>query len=166
MTELHPDLVIVRPLLGTWTGRGHGEYPTIDPFDFAESVTFGHVGKPFLTYQQRTRSLGTTGAPGMPMHAESGYWRFPSPGCVELVLSHPTGIVEVEEGTIEVDLHGRIVVELATTQITGSSSAKDVSGLERTFVVHDDVIEYTVRMAAVGEPMQHHLAARLEREPT
>jgi hypothetical protein len=164
MTELHPDLVAVRTLLGTWSGRGHGEYPTIEPFDFAESVTFGHVGKPFLSYQQRTRSIGTPGSPGMPMHAESGYWRFPAPGRVELVLSHPTGVVEIEEGTVELMLDGAIVVELATTQVIRSASAKEVTGLERTFRIRDDVIEYTVRMAAVGEPMQHHLAARLERE--
>lgn len=164
MVELHPALRHVEHLLGTWSGRGHGEYPTIEPFDFAESITFGHVGKPFLAYQQRTRSLGTAGSPGHPMHAESGYWRFPGPGLVEVVLSHPTGVVEIEEGTIEVALDGSIAIELATTQVVRTSTAKQVAGLERRFTIRDDVLEYEVRMAAVGLPMQHHLAARLERE--
>ena len=164
MTELHPDLAAVRSLLGTWSGRGHGEYPTIQPFDFAESITFEHVGKPFLSYRQRTRSIGTPGTPGLPMHAESGYWRFPSAGRVELVLSHPTGVVEVEEGTIELSLDGAIVVELATTQVIRTTSAKEVTGLERTFRIRGDVIEYSLRMAAAGHPMQYHLSARLERE--
>ena len=165
MTALHPDLAHVGCLLGTWSGRGRGEYPTIDTFDFVESITFGHVGKPFLAYQQRTRSIGSDAEPARPMHAESGYWRFPAPGRVELVVSHPTGIVEVEEGTVELALDGAIVIELATTHVIGSSSAKEVTALTRRFRVEGDAIDYVVEMAAVGRPLQHHLAARLEREP-
>ena len=164
MVALHPDLAHVAQLLGTWSGTGHGEYPTIEPFEYAESVTFGHVGKPFLAYSQRTRSIGSDAAPPAPMHAETGYWRFPAPGRVEVVLSHPTGVVEIEEGSIGLALDGSLLIELATTQVALSSSAKPVTGLERTFRVTGDTIEYTVRMAAVGVPMQHHLAATLVRE--
>jgi hypothetical protein len=165
VSALHPDLSHVVGLVGTWSGRGSGRYPTIAPFDYFESITFGHVGKPFLSYSQRTRSLGAPGEPARPMHAESGFWRFPSPGCVEVVLSHPTGVTEIDEGSIEIALDGTIVIELASVAIGLTSSAKPVAGLERTFRVDGDVIEYEVRMAAVGLPLQHHLAARLEREP-
>ena len=164
MTSLHQNIAHVAGLLGTWSGEGHGEYPTIDPFDYAESVTFTHVGKPFLAYQQRTRSLGTPTQPGQPMHAESGYWRFPAPGRVEVVLSHPTGVIELEEGTIVVSLDGTIVIELATTNVVFSSTAKSVTGVQRIFRIRDDTIEYDLRMAAVGLPMQHHLSARLVRQ--
>lgn len=164
MPPLHPQLASVECLLGTWTGRGRGEYPTIDPFDYAESITFTHVGKPFLAYSQRTRSLGGGGAPSQPMHAESGYWRFPAPGRVELVLSHPTGVVEIEEGTLGVRLDGSILIELTTTTVALSSTAKDVSAIQRRFHVHGDTIDYTVAMAAVGAPLQHHLRATLHRE--
>jgi hypothetical protein len=161
---LHPQIAAVERLLGTWTGRGRGEYPTIQPFEYAESITFSHVGKPFLAYVQRTRSLGGPGTPSQPMHAESGYWRFPEPGRVEVVLSHPTGVVEIEEGSLEVRLDGSIVIELETSTVARSSSAKEVSALRRRFDVHGDTIDYTVAMAAVGEPLQHHLAATLHRE--
>ncbi len=164
MPAIHPDLAPVATLMGTWTGTGHGEYPTIDAFDYVESITFGHVGKPFLSYVQRTRSIGSSTAPAMPMHAESGYWRFPGAGRVEIVLCHPTGVVEIEEGTIELQLDGTIVIDIGSTHVAGTSTAKEVARLERTFRVTGDTIEYRVRMAAVGLPLQHHLAATLVRD--
>jgi hypothetical protein len=164
MANLHPDLAPVAALIGTWSGSGFGEYPTIETFRYAEAVTFSHVGKPFLSYTQRTRSLGDDHRPGAPMHAESGYWRFPSPGRVEVVLAHPTGVTEVQEGTIELGLDGSIVIDLRTVDIGLTATAKSVSALARTFRLRDDELSYDVRMAAVGIPLQHHLAATLHRD--
>ncbi|HEY5662751.1 MAG TPA: FABP family protein [Ilumatobacter sp.] len=164
MPELHPDLRHVSTLVGTWTGTGRGTYPTIEPFDYAESVTFGHVGKPFLAYQQRTRSLGAGGRPGQPMHAESGYWRFPTTGRVEAVLSHPTGVAEIDEGTIEVAIDGALIMHLTSTHVALSATAKTVTSIERMLRVHGDTLTYRVGMAAVGLPLQVHLTGTLVRE--
>lgn len=157
MPELHPDIAGLAPLLGVWSGRGAGEYPTIEPFGYTEQISFDHVGKPFLTYLQKT-----TDDDGRPLHAETGYLRVPSPGRAEWVLAHPNGITEIEEGTLTIA--GPVIeLELTTTAVGRTSSAKDVAALSRSIRVDGDELVYSLRMAAMGQPMQHHLAATLHK---
>jgi hypothetical protein len=160
MVALHPDVEILSPLLGTWEGRGRGEYPTIDAFEYLESVTFGHVGKPFLTYTQRTRAADD----GRPLHAETGYLRTPGDNRVELVIAHPTGITELDEGSLEITTGG-LVLTLGSTTIGLSGSAKTVTAVERQIELDGDGLRYRVAMAAVGHPLTHHLQAHLARTP-
>ena len=151
---------MLRPLIGNWTGVGRGDYPTIEAFDYLEEVTFSHVGKPFLAYSQRTRSPA-----GAPMHAETGYLRVPAPGRIELMLAHPTGITEIDEGTVTAHDGGTIVIDVHSTTIALSGTAKDVFAVAREVRVNGDELSYTVSMAAVGHPLQQHLRATLRRRP-
>lgn len=152
---LHPDLAPIAWLVGTWSGEGRGEYPTIEPFEYLETVTFAHVGKPFLAYQQRTRS-----PEGAPMHAESGYLRCPGGGDqIEWLVTMPTGHVEVAEGAI-----ADRSIRLRTTLVVATPSAKAVTELERDLELDGDVLRYDLRMAAVGQPLTHHLTAQLRRQ--
>jgi hypothetical protein len=159
VADVHPGIAVLAPLLGTWAGRGAGEYPTIEPFGYVEEITFGHAGKPFLTYDQRTNACDD----GRPLHAESGYVRVPSPGRVEWVVAHPTGITEIEEGTLSVE-GNKIEMDLHATSIGRTASAKDVTALGRSIRVDGDELTYTLRLGAVGQPLQHHLAATLHRK--
>jgi THAP4-like, heme-binding beta-barrel domain len=155
---LHPDIGALACLLGRWVGEGQGEYPTIEPFRYREEVAFGHVGKPFLAYRQATVNLGT----GLPAHAEAGYLRVVGDGRIELVLAHPTGVAEIEEGTVEA-LPDGVRLWLRSTSVAGTATAKDVRSLERRIEADGDLLRYDLAMAAVGQPHQHHLTAELRR---
>lgn len=151
-------------LVGMWTGTGHGAFPTIEPFDYAEEVTFAAVpGKPFLTYGQRTRHA----VEDRLLHAESGYWRWAHGGrSVEVVLAHPTGIAEILEGTVtQLGPAGADGLDLLlrSRSIGLTGTAKDVRSTQRRFSLRGDVLRYTVSMASVGLPLQDHLHAELHR---
>ena len=155
--DLHPLCEPLRPLLGTWRGSGHGEYPTIDAFDYSEEITFSHVGKPFVSYVQRT-ALATT---GLPAHAESGYLRAVGDDAYEFVISSPTGLIEIDR--VVVTPGSVFSIEATADAVHRTPSAKPVTALVRRIVIEQDVLRYDVSMAAVGQPLTHHLRAELRR---
>ena len=153
---LHPALKPVSGLIGTWRGAGRGEYPTIDPFEYTEEVTFAEAGKPFLVYVQKTWS-----PEGTPMHTETGYLRVCDGSALEFVFSQPTGQTELAEGTLipaadgfSCELHSRVM---------NSASAKQVDKTRRTIELAGNVLTTSFAMAAVGVPMTHHLASEMRR---
>jgi hypothetical protein len=156
---LPPSLTELAPLLGTWTGSGHGVYPTIEPFDYVETIDLVPSPKGFVSYLQRTRRPSD----GTPMHTETGYLRPAGPGRVELVVAQPTGVVEIDEGTVAAT-DGTVVVELRSSKVGTTTTAKTVEAVERTFRLVDDVLHVELAMAAVGVPMTHHLSATLRRQ--
>jgi hypothetical protein len=156
--ELHPSLAPIAFLLGEWEGPGEGEYPTIEPFTYTEHLTFGHVGKPFIAYLQRTRS-----ADGSPMHTETGYLRVVGPAAggtdghaVEMVVAQPTGVTEVLTGVVQA-----AVITLDSAAVTLTPTAKRVDATNRELRHHDGVLVVELAMAAVGEPLTHHLRSEL-----
>ncbi len=151
---LHEDVVHLSWLVGSWAGAGAGRYPTIESFDYLEQIEFAHVGKPFLSYVQRTKHAET----GLPLHAESGYLRPAGLDQVELVIAQPSGIMESHEGSVD----GQAIT-LRSVSVVTTATAKDVTEVHRTLTVTDDVLSYTIDMAAVGLELQHHLAATLNR---
>ena len=156
---LHADLASLAFLLGTWSGTGHGVYPTIADFDYGEEVTFSHAGKPFLAYHQRTWEAGAA-AGERPLHTEMGYWRPAGPGRLEVMIAHPTGIVEIQEGTV-----AGTTVSLTAAFVGLTGTAKDVTTLERNLTVAGDRLTYRLLMGAVGRPHQLHLEATLVKGP-
>ena len=164
--DLHPDCEQLGFLLGVWRGAGEGSYPTIESFGYTEEVTFSHVGKPFLGYTQKTKHAVS----GAPLHAEAGYLRALGAGRVEFVVVQPSGIVELHSGTVDsgtVD-GGALVLQIDGVHTT--PTAKSVTDVHRQIWVEQHAgvttLAYQVSMAAVGEPLTHHLRATLVQQPS
>lgn len=80
-------------------------------------------------------------------------------GHVEALITQPTGIAEI--------LVGRAAdgtVDLATEQVALAPTAKEVVATRRRYTFADaDTLDFLHDLAAVGQPLQHHLSARLRR---
>ncbi len=162
-TELHPALLPLAFLLGTWRGTGVGGYPSIEDFRYGQEVTFTHAGTPVLAYASRSWALGPAESDdgdvaGRPLAAETGWWRARPAGQLEVLLAHPSGIVEIYLGTVT-----GTRIELATDVVARTESAKDVTAGRRLYGLVDGALMYAMDLAAVGHPLTPHLSARLER---
>ncbi len=87
----------------------------------------------------------------------------PSAGRVEFVIVHPTGVTEIDEGTVSAD-GGNLDIEVDSTSVGLTGSAKEVTALSRSIHVTGDQLSYTLLMGAVGVPLVQHLAATLHRQ--
>lgn len=156
--DLHPDCFPLAWMLGTWEGAGVGGYPTIEDFQFGQEVELSHNGKPFLSYVSRSWRLNAEGTPNEPLATETGFWRPRPNNDLELVLAHPTGIVEIWLGEIE-----GAKIEMRTDVVARTSSAKEYTAGHRLYGLVDGDLLWAFDMAAMGQPMQSHISARLKR---
>ena len=159
--EPHPDLAPLAFLLGRWEGAGVGGYPTIESFQFGQEIIFGHNGKPFLSYVSRTWLLDADGKPGRPLATETGFWRPQADDRLEVMLAHPTGIVEIYLGEVT-----GTKIEMATDLVASTESAKEVRAGHRLYGLVGADLAYAFDMAAVGQPLQPHISAQLKRVTT
>jgi hypothetical protein len=156
--DLHPDCAKVAWLLGTWAGNGHGQYPTIEPFEFGQELVFSQDGRAFFHYMSRAWIVDENGEKVRDAAIESGFLRCRPDDSVELLLSHSTGFVELWYGRVE-----GARVELATDAVVRSGSAKEYTAGQRLYGLVQGDLYWTFDMAAMGQQLSNHLAARLLR---
>ena len=159
-SDLHERLEHLSFLVGTWRGLGVVGYPTIQEQRYEQEIVFAHDGRPFLEYESRAWILDDEGNRVKPSARESGWWRpGKEPRDVEVMLAHPTGIVEVYVGEVVFRK-----IELTTEVVARTETAKEVNGFHRLYgIVEDGDLAYAIDMAAVGQPLQAHLSAKLKK---
>ena len=166
--DVPEELLSLSWLLGRWIGVGTGQYPTIDDFRFGQEVQFSCDGRPFITYWSRSWELDDDGNRVKATATESGFLKARPEQGVELLLTHPMGYSEVWEGQIQVTAmeQDRILgakIELRTDIVARTSDAKEYTAGHRLYGLVDDDLLWTFDMAAIDQPLQNHLAARLQR---
>jgi hypothetical protein len=157
--DLHPSLEHLSILLGEWQGLGVVGYPTITEARYEQEMSFSHDGRPFLAYISKTWLIDDDGKRIRPSGTETGFWRpGKNPRDVEVMLAHPTGIVEVYVGEVVFNK-----IELTSEVVARTETSKDVKGLNRLYGLVEGDLAYAIDMAAMGQKLQSHLSARLQK---
>lgn len=156
--DLPTELVALAWLVGRWEGAGVVGYPSIESANFGQEVEFGHDGRPFLHYSSRTWLLDDDGAKVRPLATEAGFWRVQQGGELEVLLSHPTGYVEIYVGSVDGPR-----VQLQTDLVARTPTAKEYTAASRMYGLVDGDLMWVMEMAAVGQPLQSHASAQLKR---
>jgi hypothetical protein len=162
-SNLHPKLMPVAWLIGDWAGAGVIGYPSMESdLQFGQEVSFGQDGRPFLTYTSLTWLLDDAGEKVRPLASETGYWRVgpgsSAPEELEVLLTHPTGFVEIYVGRVD-----GACAELVTDLVARTSTAKDYRAAKRMYGLVEGDLMWVMEMTAVGHEMAPHASARLKR---
>ncbi len=155
---LVPELRPLAWLVGRWEGAGVLGYPTIESRNFGQELTVSHDGRGFLEWQSRSWLLDEHGELVRRSATELGFIRPAGDGEIELLLVHPTGILELYYGTVDGPR-----ISLLTDGVIRSASAKEYSAARRLYGLVDSELFWVMDMAAVGQPLQSHLSAQLKR---
>jgi len=151
---------LLRLLIGEWSGTGQGEFPTIEPFEYLETITFSTDGRPFLHYEQKTKRRNAGQTDFIPSHWESGFLRLLPNGQVELVNAQGSGRLERLAGSLEGTQAG-LILRLQSTAFLNDPRMVETS---RTITVEGNSMHYTQTMHTTAVPgPAHHVEARLKR---
>jgi len=140
-------------LEGTWAGEGRGQFPTVNSFDYRETLTFTRRDEKTLAYEQRTQRRSDGQTEYRESHWENGFIRILENDDLELVNVQSNGRSEVLDGNIET-LDSMIRIHFVSKALTNDS--RMVSSA-RTFELEGDTLHYEMEMQTtkVNQLTQH-----------
>jgi len=129
-------------LEGTWEGEGRGGYPTINSFDYRETLIFTRRDEKSLAYDQRAQKRYDGQTEYLISHWENGFIRILENDELELVNIQSGGRSEVLVGTIET-LDTLIRIHFASKALTNDQR---VVSSARTFELEGGTLRYEMEM--------------------
>ena len=165
---LHLDLLPVAWLVGTWTGDGfvvEREDPAtggggVVEVPVALEMTFRHTGAAVLGYALRVTRHGVE------EDGELGWWRIRpheedlARVHLEVLLAHPTGVVEVYVGEA-----ADATIHLATDLVAHTETGVPVAAASRQYGIRANTLVFVVDEATGERGLQSRLSGQLERVP-
>jgi hypothetical protein len=165
MLEHSGQAGIARRLLdrleGTWRGHGSGYFPTIEAFDYSETLTFERRDETTIFYEQRTEKRLRGQTAFLTSHWESGFLRALESGSLELTNAQSGGRSEVLIGAIELT---DLIIRMNFVSKVLTNDERMVASM-RTFEIENDTLRYQMKMQTtrVAE-LTPHLEAILRRD--
>ena len=159
--NIHPRCARLAWLIGTWAGNGHGEYPGIEDFQFGQELLFQQDGRPFIHFMSRSWIVDAEGHHVREAAQETGFIRPQEDGSLEVVMAHNTGFVEIWHGELHPE---QPRFEIVTDTVARTATAKEYAGGKRLYGYVNGDLLYAFDMAAMGQPLQPHTHAQLERQ--
>jgi hypothetical protein len=146
-------------LAGRWRGEGHGEYPGVPRFRYAEETTFtAHDGWAMLHVVQKTWR-----DPGGPSHLEVGLVIPQDDGRLLYTCAQDVGRGEAMFGALAASPDGGLAIGWETRDVSNDSR---IVRAGRTWQLADrgDTLAYEAFVATHRTPSyRRHLAATLRR---
>jgi hypothetical protein len=153
-------------LAGRWEGAGVLASEQTGEAQVGQEVDISLDPRGFLHHRSQLWRLDAGGARAEPLDTETGFWRVAAeqteptrPGIdVELVLAHPTGVVEL--------LVGRGTgarVDLVTDAVVRSAGGSDYTAGRRTYGQVEGDLLWVLDVASSAEPLHARVSARLRR---
>lgn len=156
---LNEELYPLAWMIGTWRGKGHGEYPGIEKFEFAQEVTFNHDGRDFLNYYSRTWLIDADANITAPFDLEVGFWHPRPKKVLEVVLAHNTG-----RGEGWVGIYDGPKIQLAMDRGYVSPSGKGIESASRLYGLVDGQLFYANDVEMNGHELQAYMWSTMERQ--
>lgn len=152
---------LTEALSGQWVGSGQGGYPTIDSFDYRETLEFTQRDDhPALHYDQRTWRQADEGE--VPSHWETGLLMLSSDGSALLHNAQPDR-TEVMLGTWVSTREGWEIRLLSTGYAGDGRMVRST----RNIAVRPGSLTYVMEMETISVPiLTRHLTASLTTSQT
>ncbi len=162
----------LEPLLwlkGSWTGKGFGQFPTIEDFVYEDEMEFevdpvGYRDEPLILFEEKAWVF--EGDKRIFKHWETGYFKPTNDGRVHFYVCHNTGRVEVSYGTFsELNRDKRsFKLVLESDYVRNEEGLKKTLSSTRAFTFKDNMLEAAQAMSTEDLPANaSHLKSLMHR---